>query len=308
MRVALLLIALVVVTTGCDTTVASRHEEEPVVEAYLAAGSVLPRVRLTTTAAIDGVYDADRLGIRAADVRIARIDGDAASRWSVAYRAVADSAGIYAPTENRTVEPGATYRLDVALADGTTLDATTIVPGAFEIVSQSSPTVVYQGADQFETELTPSSYPGRDAIYIITIESLDPRTDRLTPFYLDAIYDIAPGDPYDPDTLDVDEIADFVKASSPPLNEANYRKMGEATLKPRLPWFSVVFYGPIRVQVSSIDDNLYDFIRFQNAQSGGSTLSPGEIPNILDGVNGGVGVFGSYTPVSSVIEVLEPPR
>jgi hypothetical protein len=35
-------------------------------------------------------------------------------------------------------------------------------------------------------------------------------------------------------------------------------------------------------------------------------LSPGEIPNIRDPIEGGVGVFGSYATVEAVVEILEP--
>ena len=58
-------------------------------------------------------------------------------------------------------------------------------------------------------------------------------------------------DPFDPDTLDVSEVEEFIVVSSPPLNEANYRKEGESTITAWLPWFSVVFYGPARVRVSA---------------------------------------------------------
>ena len=57
---------------------------------------------------------------------------------------------------------------------------------------------------------------------------------------------------------------------------------------------------------NAIDDNLYDFVRSQIIQQGGSTFAPGEIPNILERVNGAHGVFGSYARVSFDLFVKRP--
>ena len=51
-------------------------------------------------------------------------------------------------------------------------------------------------------------------------------------------------------------------------------------------------------RASAVDDNLFDFIRSQSVQQGGSTLAPGEIPNVLDHIEGGTGIFGSLARVS----------
>jgi hypothetical protein len=299
---ALLLLFL----SACDTTTESVHEPEPVVEAYLVAGRELPRVRLTMTAAIGGTFDADARGIAGAAVRIDQVAPDGSADWSAGYVPLDGSPGVYVPLEGRVVNAGATYRLDVELADGSRVGAVTVVPAAFELVDRNADAVVYQGSEQFEIELTPSSYPGRAPIYVIAIEAMEPSPGRLTPLYLDAIYELDADDAFDPDTLDPAELSDFLVVSSPPLNEANYRDEGDPTVKAQLPWFSVVFYGPTRILVHAIDDNLYDFMRFQAAQRGGSTLSPGEIPNIRDPIEGGVGVFGSYATVEAVVDILEP--
>ena len=41
---------------------------------------------------------------------------------------------------------------------------------------------------------------------------------------------------------------------------------------------AIIFYGPNRIFANALDDNLYDYIRSQSIQQGGSTFSPGEIP------------------------------
>lgn len=304
-RLALILLPLAVV--ACDTTTESVHRPEPVVEAYLEADQDLPRVRLSETASIDGTFDVATGAITGASIRIDEIGEDGETRNSTPYGPLRASPGVYVPVATEMVRAGGRYRLTAVLPDGSLIEAETVVPAGFDLLDRNADEVIYQGSEQFEIELSPSSYPGRDPIYLITLEGLDPRPARLTPIYLDAIYELDPGDPFDPDTLDVSELQDFIVVSSPPLNEANYREEGESTVTATLPWFSVVFYGPARIRVSAIDDNIYDFIRYQAVQRGGSTLSPGEIPNVRDGISGGVGIFGSFAAVETVVEILEPP-
>ncbi len=57
---------------------------------------------------------------------------------------------------------------------------------------------------------------------------------------------------------------------------------------------------------NALDDNLYDYIRSQSIQQGGSTFSPGEIPNPLEHVVGAHGTFGSYARISFDLFVLRP--
>ena len=67
---------------------------------------------------------------------------------------------------------------------------------------------------------------------------------------------------------------------------------------------AVAFYGDALVGTAAVDDALYDFMRYQGVQTNGSTLSPGEIPNVLDHINGGRGIFSSMAKVESVMTVL----
>lgn len=70
------------------------------------------------------------------------------------------------------------------------------------------------------------------------------------------------------------------------------------------PGLAISFYGPNRIIANAIDDNLYDFVRSQSIQQGGSTFSPGEIPNPLERIVGAHGVFGSYARISHEFFVL----
>jgi hypothetical protein len=48
---------------------------------------------------------------------------------------------------------------------------------------------------------------------------------------------------------------------------------------------------------------MYDFIRSQTAQQGGGGFTPGSIPNVIETVEGGGGLFGSMASVRSEIFV-----
>ena len=304
MKRLLSLSLVLVAVAACDTTQPSIHEAEPVVEAYLVAGEPFGQVRLTNTTNLEGNYDIATLGLGGATVRVHELGPGGEIVRTVSYAAGSDTVGIYRAAGSERVRASTRYRLDVRLLDGGSVSGETFVPGAFEFTSQSDLDKVYQGADQFEVNVTASAYPGRQGIYVVSIRALDPRPRNLTPFYLDAIYGIEQGDAYDPDTLDVTEITDLYEASSPPINESSWEPEADGTVRIRLPWFAVAFYGPAQVEFNAIDDNLFDFFRYLTAQQGGSTLSPGELPNILDSLEGGTGVFGSMARRTIHIRIL----
>ncbi len=298
-------ILIFLVLTGCDSNSVSEHNPEVVVESYLVANEDMPAVRLTWTAPISGRYDAAVQAIRNADVVVHLLALDGTIEISMAYLHDDAFPGVYSPAGSQTVLPTRTYRLEADVpGESDRVSAETTIPGAFEITGVSAEAVVYQGPVRYEVDVTPSVTARDQTIFVFTIEALDPDLAELTPLYLDTIYDIKRGEPYDPDSLDFSEVEPFLINASPPLNEANYDHNMDGTVTVRLPWFALVFYGEHRVSTSAIDDAIYDFMRFQQVQQGGSTLSPGEIPNVLDHVDGGRGVFGSMATVSANMSVL----
>lgn len=74
-------------------------------------------------------------------------------------------------------------------------------------------------------------------------------------------------------------------------------------MRVEFPWLGILFFGLNEIRVQAVDENLYDFIRSQIVQQGGSTLPPGETPNVLEHVDGARGVFGSYASVSTAVFV-----
>jgi hypothetical protein len=171
--------------------------------------------------------------------------------------------------------------LEVELPDGARIFSTTRVPGDFEVADVNAYVVRYLGPEQLTFRLTPSVYPGRQSVYLLTSTALDVRPETLTPPYRTF---------YDQGTFTLEELR---VGSSPLLNEAAYSRDADDLIVVRFPWLGVPFFGPADVAVNVLDTNLFDFLRTQSAQQGGSNLPPGEIPNVLDRVDGGTGVFGS---------------
>ena len=293
-------LSLALLFSACDTTEPSVHEEEVIVESYLIAGEPLGSVFLTTSIPVDDAYTGGRGGVGNATVSVSLLTSAGTQEEVFAYQGVFSAAGEYTPTVEHRVLPGRTYRLRVDIPGRETVSAETTVPGAFELLDVGPLVLPYRSSEQVEFVVTPSLYPGRQAVYIFTIEGLDPHPGNLTPLYFDFLYE---NTEEDPETLDPAEMLDVLVNSSPPINEGTYQDEGNGSLRVGLPWFAVAFYGENRITMSALDDATYDFVRYQQVQAGGSTLSPGEIPNVLDRVENGRGLFGSLTRVQAVADV-----
>ena len=296
MRTRFTIIA-VALLAGCDGGVSEAvHEVEYVVESYQQVGRPLAPVRLSRTAALDATYDPAANAVRGAEVYVELLadDGAVAERYTFAE----SEPGLYRPLaeegrEASDVRSLRTYRLEVAVPEAdAAIRASTLTPDAFELVRTSADTVTYQGAEPFVAVVTRPAHPDRSTIFVLSTRALAPSAEALTALYRE-LADV------DPDEADVDDLRDLLEVESPPFNEANYERGDDGTLRIRLPWLAVAFYGPNEVTVSAIDDNLFDFIRSQSVQRGISRLSPGEIPNVISHVEGARGVFGSFASVTA---------
>lgn len=284
---------------SCDSAETGTPGADYVVESILVSGEILPPVRLSRTAAINSAYDFGRLAVADAEVSIALLGTAGAARSTIAYAESPDSAGVYLPADTSlTALPLGTYRLSIRLpATGETITATTTVPDTFTVIAGTRQTAVYQSTEQLELTMTRSRPAARSETYFIVItEALDPDPDRLTPIAAD-ILENEVGD------------ADFeslVVSASPIFNEENYDVNPDGSLSVRYPWIGINFYGLNRIGINALDDNAYDFFRSQSVQQGGSTLSPGEIPNPLENIDGAHGIFGSYAQAFYDLLVLPP--
>ncbi len=280
MKKLIVIIASLAVISGCELYEQDEYQEYYVVESYLVANGNLQQVRLSTTNPIDETYRFEDNAISGATVKIQRLNPDSSVTEEYDYQQ--QQPGIYTPINNAAVRAAQLYRLHVTTPNGDIITSTTYVPGNFETVNEVDPSYVYQGEEQVELTTTPSSYiTNRQSYFVFTISALDPNPNNLTPFYADQV---------DDDETDIEE---YYINSSGIVNEGNFEQNPDGTITLRLPWLAVAFYGSNNIIVNTIDDNLYDFLRSHDTQSGGSTLSPGEIQNIRYNVNGGIGVFGS---------------
>lgn len=293
----ILLLTLLGLVAACDSTDPGGLPPEYVVEAILVSDEPLPPIRLSRTTGVTESYDFSRLAVRDATVALHPMKADGSMEE---YREDPEQPGLYLPASPAArAQPLETYRLEVLIPEtGASITGTTVVPDTFGVVNATLQRAVYQTNEQLEITVTRSSVPGRSQnYYIFVTESLDPREDQLTPIGA-SILDAMPAG--------VDTIEDLRVRGSPLLNENNYAVNSDGTLTIRYPWIGTVFFGPNRISINALDDNLYDFFRSQSVQQGGSTFAPGEIPNPLEPVRGAHGVFGSYARVTVELEVLRP--
>ncbi|MDZ7757598.1 DUF4249 family protein [Rhodohalobacter sp.] len=271
---------------GCESYDQDDYREYIVVEGYAIAEQPLPDIRLSTTAPADAEYSFEDNFIRNAIVLVTLLDENGEPEEVFEYAESTEEPGIYtALIQSYQVEELRTYKLDIVFNDrDDQISATTTVPDQVDVVNEIPESVVYQSENQLEIVLAEPQQTGDQNIFVFNTISLEPAIDNLTPFYLSIIED----------EEDVD-INEYVRNSSGLINEGNFDPLPDGNILLRFPWIGVAFYGENLVVTLSVDKNLSDVIRSQDVQLGGSTLSPGEIPNLLYNIEGGIGVFGSLS-------------
>lgn len=271
---------------GCESYDQDDYREYIVVESYAVAEQPLPDIRLSTTAPADAEYSFEDNFIRNAIVLVTLLDENGEPEEVFEYAESTEEPGIYtALIQSYQVEALRTYKLDIVFNDrDDQITAKTTVPDQVEVVNEIPESVVYQSENQLEIVLAEPQQTGNQNVFVFNTLSLEPAIDNLTPFYLSIIED--------EDDVDITE---YVRNSSGLINEGNFDPLPDGTILLRYPWIGVAFYGENLVVTLSVDENLSDVIRSQEVQLGGSTLSPGEIPNLLYNIEGGIGVFGSLS-------------
>lgn len=280
---------------GCDVYSQDEYQEYYVVESYLIADNPLQQVRLSTTAPIDQFYSFSSVAVAGADVQVRLLAPDGATVEDI-FTYSSDSAGIYYPDQIHQVQPLRTYELFITIPGANEeVSAKAFVPDTFSVLSQVLDTLIYQSTEQLEVTVAESIYPGRQNIFIFNTLSLQPTIENLTPIYAEL--------------LDLDEPEDIQEASNTSsglLNAANFTQNSDGSTTIRYPWIAVAFYGDNNIVASTVDDNLYDYIRSADVQLGGSTLSPGEIQNVITNVKGGIGIFGALAS-DTIQTFIKPP-
>ena len=275
-------ISSVLVFGACETVNQDEYKEFFVIESYAVAGRPLPDITIKRTGEATEFFDDDALRVNNAAVELLRLDESGNILDQYDYILNGDR-GIYsAENKNTLIEAGGTYRFiaDIPGADEQ-IRGTTIVPDTFEIISEIPDQLVYQGEDQLEITITNSTPEFRQNVFVFSTVAQEPTEENLTPFYKATFED-------DDDV----ELNDFVINSSGLINEGSFDINTNNTITLKFPWLGVAFYGDNVVVINSVDENLFDLVRSQEVQLGGSTLSPGEIPNVLYNTEGAIGIFG----------------
>ncbi len=274
---------LLFLIVGCDPYEQDTYQEYVVVESYAVANDTLPAVRVFKTNPADEVYILSESILTNANVQIVLLDenGNEDEIFGYTYNSLKK---IYEP-ENfiHQVIPKRTYRLDVSFEDRSeVIQATTTVPDGFSVINEIPVSLTYQ-ANQLELVLSATEKTQPQNVFVFSAIALHASIDNMTPFYRAAI-----------DEDDV-EYTDFEINSSGLINEGSFEENSDGTITLQYPWLGVAFYGETLIVTQSVDKNLVDLIRSQQVQLGGSTLSPGEIPNLIYQTDGGIGIFGSLS-------------
>ncbi len=318
MRSLSIALAAAFLFSACDSA-SPDADQRIVVSALLEAGGSLPDVSVSRTVPLGELYDPATAAIRDAEVRIVRLT----TTPDTTRFAFDPETSRYEPVGGSgPAVPGATYRLEVR-ADGLDLTAETTVPRQFDVVEALPDSAVYQVPQTGpQLRITTSSVAGRQSVYVASTQALladefveveeDGETryrsrnlpGRFLPVPFVRLFlncDDAPGGGLvcDEDPAGADS------GTSPIINEASYRLLGDGTARVDLPWLAFGFYGPTEVSLVALDDAYQAFVEGTANQTGGGTLSPGEIPNVTSNVQGGIGVFGSFARITARINVLE---
>ncbi len=282
--VSLLLIIFSMVYISCDPYPQDEYEEYYVVESYLIAQDQLPPIYLSRTAPVTSKYSFEDFAVSNASVRVKLLSDNADSNVVQIFPYSYDSSGVYIPVLTHEVLPSRIYKLEIDNIPNDSdafISGYTAVPDTFSTIGTIPDTVTYQSDNQIEIDISPSVNTQRQSYFIFTTIALNPRLENFTPVYAEF---------YDEEN---DEIGEFVKTSSGIVNQSNFVTNPDETITLKYPWLAVAFFGDNQIVANVLDDNIYDFLRSQSVQLGGSTLSPGEIPNLLYNLNGGIGIFGS---------------
>lgn len=287
------LILLFLIISGCELYLDDGYEERYSVQSYLIANEHLPEVRLTKTLPIEENFDQQTVAVTDArvEIRLLNPDSSIARRFHYLHSRL----GLYLPEDSlhTFVKAAKPYQLYVTLPDGKELKATTFVPGDFKALKKPKDRYRYQHRDKVAFLCSPSSYPNRQAYYLFTAQAGHPKEEDLTPYYRDLVKNKGAW------------INSYFINNSEISSQGKYQSDAEGNLQLEIPWSVFAFYGPNKIIVNAIDDNIYDYLRFHDELTDGTTLNNGEVQSVRYNIEGGIGIFGSMARVSTKVELLK---
>lgn len=275
-------ICLLLIVTACEDYTQDDYREYVVLEAYAVANRPLPEVHISRTLPTDQEYHFSEAALSGANIQIVLLDEHGADEEVFEY-IPSSTTGIYIP-ENpiHRVLPRRTYRMDIDFNNRPeVIRAHVIIPDDFQIINGMPESITYQSSDQLEIILSATKKTQKQNVYVFNAIAQNPVLENLAPFWKDLV-----------EEFDDVYLKDFYSHSSDLINEGNFGVNSDGTTTLQVPWISIAFFEENFLVANSIDKNLSDLISSQNVQLGGSTLSPGEIPNLYYNVEGGIGIFG----------------
>ena len=292
-KVPLIILLLSLISCESPAYIEDDFRAQYVVNVYLIAGEPLPSVTVHKTSPADEKFNWQENNVNNAHVqiRLLNANGSVAESYHYAHR----KNGTYVSNDFEIIQPKEQYQLWVTFESGDTLEAKTTVPGDFEVANSPDSSYVYQQENRLELVSTPSSYPGRPAYYLFTVEANNRKTDNLTPFYKDLIREKGLW------------INSYYINSSDITGANNYNTNSEGNLLLNVPWSVFAFYGENKVTVNAIDNNLYETwpAIAPGLLTEGLSLSPGEMKKVPSHINGGLGIFGSLSRVSKTVAIIK---
>lgn len=280
----LLLLLILFIVSSCESYNQDDYREIVVVESFAVANRTLPNIRVSTTSPSGEKYNFADNALTNANVQVVLLDEENNTEELFSYFHSSFADGIYVPASNHVVQPRRTYRLDIDFDErDEIITAETTIPDQFSIINDVRDSTVYQSVDQIEVLLSATERTQNQNVFVFNAISLKPDIENLTPFYRGIVDD---GN---------SDLEDFISNSSGLINEGNFDINPDGTILLRFPWIGIAFFEENLIITNSVDKNVFDLIRSQEVQFGGSTLPPGEIPNLIYNVEGGIGVFGSLS-------------
>lgn len=292
------LLLTILFLSSCDLYPQDEYQEQYVVEAYLVADRQLPHIRFSTTDPAESAYSFENTAVANADIEVRLLTAGRLSEAEEIFTYSLSEPGIYNADAAHDVLPLRTYELNIAIpGSDDEISAYTVVPDTFRIKDGVQESIEYQSDGQFEVTITESSYPGRQNIFIFNSISLAPEPGNLTPMYRAF---------YEDDSEDPEDLEFYANSSSGIINEGNFEINTDGSFTIQYPWAGFTFYEQNLLVANTIDDNVYDYVRSQTVQLGGSSLSPGEIQNVIHNIEGGIGIFGSMASDTTETYVNRP--
>lgn len=287
------------------------------VEAYLIAGTPLPRVRVMEIAPIEadsggGKFEARAAGITGAKVQVARLSSSGSNERAGAavaerfpYEPHPSIPGVHVPVDSARVVPTASYRLRVEVAGSEQpIIARTTVPDTFRVQANAPDTITYRKDEYLPLPVSTSRYPGRAPIYQLNTTVPDPTLEKLTPVGDTLVSSLESLAGYAGAVDEGYTVGSLAGNEWPLTRAASYPRPDPTTIRIAYPWRAVLFYGPNHIAVYALGDNLYDYIRSISAQK--QNAGPGGFTGVIDHVDGGTGVFGGLAQAEQRVVIQRP--